>query len=583
MKCRLLWLAAMVFSSIVLSACFEDETNQSPGFYPGRDVSPTPSPAPSVIPTRLPPLPTPNPPPYSEPVVLLSLFVPENALVNAQYPAFVEAELIGRGVESVAQIAGQNEENGRQRVLSLSSFEPDDVADGRPAVWREGVHELPLVWTAEADVLSDGGSKEYVVFLDEGNNAELPVVAGRYRRAGDGTLLDVRLLVDPSVGAPVLVHDVASGGTFDPRPGDEFQPYVFFLGEGGQIVTEPGQTLVFDAAKQLGYARQLVPAGSYFLGAMATIPGSPALIETVDFIVEDVPLVPGFRAYLDPDDGFQFLYPAGWPVPAGSEDRLTSGNSSGSIVLNITLLRDIGDRAADRLKRETIESFGSIQILFEDLISIGAGGGLWTAYGYDSSDGPHTGVFVILTDNEIGYIIDVDGRQDSEELLLEIVQVLTDSWTFRPAGKSNLLGDWVRYSVSGLNVTVPADHTLSALENGWQRFSAEGDNAFVAVRIEDGRDVELEQRHGHWLDVAGASVDDFAASASYEVERSTQKWIRSDFSYSDLSGNTVLGSVTGKSMDGRLIFVWSEAPAADFLAFDQDVVDVVTADARPIR
>jgi hypothetical protein len=244
-------------------------------------------------------------------------------------------------------------------------------------------------------------------------------------------------------------------------------------------------------------------------------------------------------------------------------------------------LPDIGDRGADQLKREAIESYGSIQILFEDLISVGGSGGLWTAYGYDSVDGPHTGVFVVMVHEGTGYIIDVDGRTENETELLETIGVLTDSWQFRPAGRQKRLGNWVQESLEEFEVAVPADYGYTGLENGWHRFSAEEAATFVAVRTESGDGGPLGQRHKQWLDVAGASAADFVGNEPYEIEYAGQRWLRSDFSYGDPLGDVVMGSIVGKTVEGRLIFTWSEAPATVFEALDQEVFSMVAADVRP--
>lgn len=580
---RYLFLLAAVILPFIQASCLEGEVGETSTTSPREVVSATISPVATMTPTLPRPLPTRNPGMDSEPVVSLNLVVPENALVNVQHPAFAEAEIVGWGVEAVTLVAGLNEVGGRQRVLSLEPLVPNRGAGGSPFTWREGVHELPLVWTAEADKLNDGANEEYVVLHPGGENTELSAIGGGYRRADGESYRDVRLHVDTALGAPVLVHDIVSGEKFEPGPGDEFRPDVMYLADDGRLVTELGMTLVFDAAKQIGYERQLLPAGSYFLGASAAIPGGVAMTETVDFIIEDVPLLPGYRAYLDPDFGFQFLYPAEWPAPTYSEGRLTTRKPEESIELNITILSDVGNRGADQLKRETIGSFGSIQVLFEDLIAVGEGGALRTAYGYDSVDGPHTGVFIILVDDETGYIIDVDGQAESEERVLEIVGVLTDSWTFRPVGGSDRLGDWAQDTVGGIDVAFPTAFAYALLENGWHRFSAEDADAFGAIRLEEDHDVGLELRHRHWLDVAGTNVAAFAASDAYEIERPGQRWIRSDFSYSNAAGSTRMGSITGKSLEGQFIFIWSEAPEDTFEAFERDVINVMMADARPQR
>ena len=154
-------------------------------------------------------------------------------------------------------------------------------------------------------------------------------------------------------------------------------------------------------------------------------------------------------------------------------------------------------------------------------------------------------------------------------------------WTFRPAASKNRLGGWVRENVGGLEVAVPADFGQATLDNGWQRFSAQNIDAFVAIRMEAGRVGELGQRQRHWLDVAGASADDFVSTEPYEIERADQRWLRSDYAYTDLMGNVVAGSFAGKSIEDQLIFIWSEAPATTFEALDHDVFDVVAADVRP--
>jgi hypothetical protein len=582
MKRVLLWLFALSTLALFQSACMEENGDGVPIAYPAKEQLPTVSALPTITLAPRTLIPTRDPGNFIEPDVSLNLVVPENALVNVQYPAFVEAEIVGRGVASIARIAGQRDADGRQRLLEIETLAPIEANDEGAGDWPEGVHELPLVWTVEADALNDSVNQEYVVLMPYGENNEQLAGDGSYQQVGKEIQDGVRLLIEPGAGSASLLQDVASGMTFVPRPGDEFRPDVLYLGDGGQLVSEPGKALVFDEAGQIGYERQLLPAGGYFLGISTAILNGETMTEAVDFIIQDVPLLPGYRAYLDPSYGFQFLYPAEWPVPALNDGRLTSIQPAGTMELNITRLPGAGGRGVAQLKREVIQSFGSIQVLFEDLIAVDGDGALWTAYGYDSVDGSHTGVFVILVDGETGYVIDVDGRAENEAQVLELVKVLADSWTFRPAGSENRLGSWVQESAGDLEVAVPADFDTMTLENGWYRFSAQDKNAFVAIRMEAGSDGELGQRHQYWLNAAGAGSDDFARNDPYVVEWADKRWLRSDFSNTNLLGNVVMGSLVGKFVDGQTIFIWSEARANEFEALDKEVFDNVSADVRPL-
>ena len=575
------FLIALLILAGVNAACADFVSDDSPPDNPVNATSPATPVSPSTTPIRLPPPPTRNPQITNLAEVAVGLAVPENALVSVQYPAFVEAEIVGHEIESVAEVAGQIDVNGRHRLLALRQLQPDGSGLGRMSHWRAGVHELPLIWNTEADVLNDGANEEYALVVSHGENVELLAIRGSYQRAGEEGRANTLLLIDPEVRARNQLRDLDSGVTLEPRPGDAFLPDALFLGEDGQFVKEPGKRLVFDATAQIGLERQLLPAGGYFLGVSVRGPGGEIATETVDFIIEDRPLLPGYRAYLDPNYGFQFLYPADWPAPVGENGRLAIRQPSGTLELNITFFQNTGGRGADELKREVIQAFGSIQILFEDLIEVGGSGALWTAYGYHSAVGPRTGVFVVLVDGERGYIIDADGRSEEEARLLEIVRVLVDSWTFRPVGSAYRLGDWLRDESDGVSVAIPADYTDARLEEGWLRYSAEAPGSFVALRTENGGLEDLARRQLYWLEMVGAGNGEFSSNDAYEVELAGQRWIRSDYAYADPLGEVVWGTVAGKYVEDQLIFTWFEAPPIKFDALEREIFTIVAADAHP--
>lgn len=509
-----------------------------------------------------------------------------DTVAGVQKPAYMDVEIIGRDIESVVLISGRYAPDGRLRLTQFDNLipEPSYLADGSQLyVWRDGVHRDFFVWDTEATYLYDGSNGDYVVMWPTSYESPLYTVEGGFRRAGTGDYVEANLVFDTVTGQLNRVWGFQSSKKsapheIFPETGDEFQIYNLYLSGAGEFQSEPGVRLFFDSEQQLAYDWRPLPSGDYFLGFSArSIAGETADTFT-DFTVDNGNLLPGYVAYLDPYQGFQFLYPAGWYKPGYHDAQLYTGDLAGQSWLYVTLYPDAGRAVAADLRRQTLELFGAVDVLYEENVIAGGVPGLLVAYGYNGAEGPQTGVFFTFVRDGFGFVVDLDGPAAVEDENLQIIRTIIDSWQFQPVGFGLQPGNWATVELDDFSVSVPSEYNYEELSNGWQLFSAADNVTFVALRADPVSGDDRPMLARYWTDIAGQDVRNFNAGEIYRFSLANMSWARSDFSYSSEDGSAIRGFIIATIAGGQDVVAWAEAPAAQFDHLEGTVFLVAISD-----
>lgn len=509
---------------------------------------------------------------------------------SIQAPAYLDVEILGRDIETVYLVSGRYEPDGSIRLTEYDFLipEPTYLADGTQLYeWQDGVHTDFFVWQTRSTYLTDGQTGDYVVFWPTDYNSTLYSIEGRYRPAGGQKYVEATLSFDINTGEMDSLWGFQGGESRNaprellPQPGDEFQIYDIYLANDGGLLYEPGTSLTFDANGQLYYYHAPVPSGEYFLTFIAETIAGESADASYDFFVDNDNLVADYEAYLDPYKGFQFLYPDTWYSPSYNESQLYTSDPAGETYLTITLYPGIGNGNATALKAQTLEIYGAIDLLFEDEIVIGGVNGLATVYGYEGSDGPHTGVFLTFVNEDTGYVVDIDGPEADQDANLAAADALIASWVFQPVGFGLFPGNWAILDTGSFEVSLPSDldFEYEELESGWQLFSSSDLGAFVALRRDPASGDIPPTIAEDWTAIAGDGVSDFAVSETYRFYLADAAWARVDFEYTADDGTLMWGFIMATVANGEDVVAWAESPADVYNDLESSVFLVIIANA----
>ncbi len=359
-----------------------------------------------------------------------------------QQPAYLDVEITGQDIENVLLVGGRYQ-NGGQHLLTYDYLipEPTALSDGSLLYeWRDGLHKDFFVWQTESPYLYDVDRGDFVAMFPTEYNSPLYSVQGRYRRAGTSEYFDANLVFDTDAGQLSGVWTFqndsrAAPNEIFPQPGDEFQIYDLYLESDGNLSAQPGLTVTFDNNNLVYYTWLPLTSGDYFLGFLARNISGETTSDARDFQVNNDNLIAGYKAYLDPYLGFQFLYPEGWYAPTyGNGVLYTYDIETNNTTFNLYLYPNAGGATADSLKTQTLETFGNPTVEFENPITIGGVAGTGTAYSYEGDNGSHVGFLLSFVNGGVGYVIDVDGLATDENVTLNTIGTLIDSWVFQPVG-----------------------------------------------------------------------------------------------------------------------------------------------------
>lgn len=466
-------------------------------------------------------------------------------------------------------MAGRQEESGDRRLLLYDEQEPTLNSGGSDG-WPDGVHELVQLWYSLGDYLTDDDNGDFVLLRDSNLGANIRAVDGRYRSAGQDEYTEVILIVDSETGRSTGLIESTSGSAISPQPGDEFQIANVQLLEDMTFAQSPGVSLLFNQDGQIRYEKRPLPGGTYFLGISSETVSGIIDTDLRELTVGNENLRAGLRAHYDPEKKFQFLYPVTLMEMTEEDDRLTTQNISGTLILSITNYPESYQKPVDELKSDVLRTFGNVQILYEDTAPLGSTGALWTAYGYEAADGSHTGVLLVFYQNQLAYVVDVDGRSDEEEKMLETVKILSESWVFRPGVEGQMAGNWQPVMVNEFKVWVPTEYQYTKMANEWHKFSKEDGLTFFSLRSEPAEGGRILDRMRQWLEIAAREVDDFAYSDFYTLDIADNSWVRLDFTYNQGEGTEIVGGIMASRVGEELLFAWAEAPVEFYDTFERE-------------
>ncbi|MCL4266698.1 MAG: hypothetical protein KJ069_26200 [Anaerolineae bacterium] len=495
-----------------------------------------------------------------------------NAVVGVQDPAFIGFQVAGRDIEAVWLLVTLNGADGRRLLVEYDNLipEPTYLPDGSQVIeWRDGVHDDFFIWDTEVTYLYDANNNgDYVVMWPTAPGSTQFTVQGRLRRANEERYVDANLLFDHATGALVKVWAVQSDennapAEVLPQPGDEFQLYTFYEANGA-FDREPGVSLFFDDNGGLFYEWLPLQDGRYSLGMVAENVAGDTAVQFLDLTVTNREELADYQAYLDPYLGFRFLYPQSWHEPRYQDTLLYSASQLTETQLLITIYPHLADGVtAETLKQQTLQQFGTVDILFEETRVVDGRQALSTAYGYTNTAGiPHSGVFLTFIDaNRNGYVVDVDGRTADETNTVPLAATIADTWESGTAGVGLQPGQWAKVNLDNFSVAQPANFTYQPA-NGWERFNA-GQYTFVALRTQPAsRDTAAVV--AALVRDAGAGVDNFRATEPVLFPLAGYVWHRVEFSYDVAGLGTVWGFIMARVEGEQEVVAWAEAPSAGY-------------------
>ncbi len=501
--------------------------------------------------------------------------------VGMQMPAYIEAEVVGRNIASIRRVAGVIGEGEQRRLVTNEYLQAPD-SKSVISEWADGVHEMVQIWSTEGDYLTDGTNGDFVVLWSAEPGSSLYTVNGQYHVSATSESAEAILVIDTNESRPNKIMNASTGLEFFPSTGDKFQVTNLMLDEQGNVITSPGMSLSIDEVGDISFEKRPFPDGKYFFGLFAESESGETSNDLIEFTVGNDNLRLGFRAFFDPTAGYQFLYPTNWIEAKVNGNQVISGNITDTLHLTISTLPEDRNKPISDLKAQVLASFGAVQILYEDTAPIGEAGSLWTAYGYESADGLHSGVFLVFVQDGQSFVLDVDGLATRESDVIETIGWLSDSWVTRPVTTAKNPGNWASSRIGEYTLHRPAPFRYSELNNGWHRFREDNDKTFIAVRLEDAKDGRILDRIRHWLDVSARNVTDFAYSEIYTIDLAGTNWLRQEFSYLDENGEEIYGSLMAARVNGKLAYVWAEAPTDSFDEFDREILLISLAGFKKV-
>jgi hypothetical protein len=485
--------------------------------------------------------------------------------VSIQRPTYLDGQAVGPDLARVWRVGGLVEPDGRRRLLRLE-----------PVAWApRGLFTDTWLWDPLGDYLSDSaGRGGFVAFMPLAPDSSLAGVRGSFQRAGAAGMSEALLVVARATGARkrLWVWPASVGGAVveaTPQSGDSFQLTDLYLDADGRIISTPGGALVFDDAGQFTPARAPLPDGAYFTGLLAEDAGGAAAVALIELTLQDDAAPESGRAYLEPRDGFQFVYPLDWAPPEAVDGRWESRSPSGSTILQVSRLPDLpAESDAAALQAQALEAFGGVDMLFVEETAVADLPALRAAYGYaDAAGAARTGLLLTFVHDNAGYVVDVDGPQSEEAATIRALDNLAAGWQFvPPAGAA--ADAWRRLAVDGLLVGQPPGFDYRPTES-WRRFVADGP-AFIALRAQP-QSRPVAESLAALRRNAGQGLADFAPQPAAPRVLGMRTWLLAEFGYTAVSGAPVQGFIAVSAVDGRQIAAWAEAPADAYPARLSDV------------
>ncbi|GMQ77895.1 MAG: hypothetical protein BMS9Abin02_0386 [Anaerolineae bacterium] len=542
------------------------------------------APASTIEPTVQPIEPEPTPEPTISPIPLdrhpesgngalssTSLFTQliDDYQVSMEYPAIIDVEIAGRGILGVERVVMKKGEGGHLLLLR-EALSPNHVGQSERGSWSEGIYEFKDVWTPEAFYLTNGTDGAFVT-VQRPQEDEKIAIAAKFRESASGILRDVYLVYDGPGDRPSTVRDQESDRSIRLPLGSEIVVWNSYISPTMQLAQEPIINLTPDDEGRLVLEKRALPAGEYDIAYRAQTDYGVKWSEPVNIEISETAYSPDLAVWVFPEEGIQFKLPDGWAEPEVEGRRIWASDPLGQIEMSLTIHPDIGLNGPEELRSLALQYFGPVSVLYQDQTAAGGWGALRSVYAYDAEDGSHTGVFLTLVRDGVGYVLDLDSAGVDESDLQSLADTIMGGWRFRSSNVTGAHGKWIKVNSSDLLYYRPVDYIQENLENGWNRAVSRDGMSFLALRSDSTGQESLLSQMDRWLQVAAYKATDFKSSELYNYEIGGLNWHRLDFEYQGAEGQNAAGFLMGSSDDGGGLFVWAEAPNEAYEAVFNDV------------
>jgi hypothetical protein len=382
---------------------------------------------------------------------------------------------------------------------------------------------------------------------------------------------EVNLAFDLDSGELESVSDSVSGSAVQHQPGDLFQTQHYLVGADHDISAETGTLLIFDEAGQLSLEERPLPDAKYQIRLRTALIDLENDYQEHLFTVNNSTLINDQRVFIHPIYGYQFRLPEKWTEPEIGERQLTVKDPDSSVGITISSQPGMSGISGSDFRDQVFEAFGSIQELYEEPAAVGDISTTWTAYGYESSEGSHTGVFIAFAAGDWGHVVDIEGLSADEESLLQTAGLLVNSLVVRKIDRNDGQGRWTEVAGDGFSISADSTFLYYLLDSGWYRFIGKDGDSFIAFKVlppNEGSDAKLLER---WLHTAAEGGTFFAHSAPYQAQLGEETWLRSDFSYTNPDDEEILGFFMSADSSAKNLIVWAEAPAEAYDSIDMEM------------
>jgi len=500
-------------------------------------------------------------------------------VASSQNPALVALEIATLKPLSITLEVTRIEDDGRILLIDSQPLHIPEVSWSQTPMIDPGIHEHLVIWGASGAYLNDGLAGGFV--------QAAAIRPGQLRVTGLHWPTDaesenqVHLIFDEITGALAEVVDGDSGQSVEPQAGDSFQTQITYLADGDVASIETGTLLIFDDNGQLTLEKRPLPDGRYQLNFY-----SPAL-DSIDsklasiFEVSNANLPEGQYTYIHPIHGYQFRLPDHWPTPTQIEGRISTDEPSSSLNLSVTSQPGMGGTLSSDFREQVLEAYGDVQIFYEEAISLGDINTTWTAYGYESDNGPRTGVFLAIVKDGWGHVIDLEGLASDEEILLGAAGLVVDSLAIRSISPGDDPGKWKDTMVDGYIVSADTSFLYDQSDDVWHRFVAKDGVSFISIRKASESEAEAAEILERTVSEVTDGRHDVSISRDYQLVLGEQYWNRIDYSYAGPDTLPKWGFVMIAAGPEINLVAWAESTPENLFSLEQGTFFPMLADIKP--
>lgn len=368
--------------------------------------------------------------------ISISQVFPDDETASIHNPPVVWFESDGAGIIDMTFIASLLFEDGTQIIIDQSSLDFTYIdANGQEInVYPEGYSENEFTWNAETPIITDGAVGVPTVLQTDPESPDIGIVTGVYTwRNGRETTASLVFDLETQQVISVWGSETSQAGNglaqIQPTPGDQFMPYWYFVDESGEIEEVPSESYLTFSSEPFSF--EFVPAesGEYLLSLLIEDMAGNVEYDQAVIAIDNDGLDGDWRGYKDIQAGINFLYPWEWnsPLMIEGEDggytfELSDPEGSTFIYVNVLEVED-----SDELLDEAFSILDGAEASEPEEDSIDGNDAYFISYSYEDEDGEvRYGqlAVVYVPDNGLGYIVDLDGSEDADEIFTAIIESL---------------------------------------------------------------------------------------------------------------------------------------------------------------